>query len=75
MQSCADQIVLNVSCLDWLVLYKQLMFPLGIGINIIVMKASRPPLLLTIKQQQTRALHLLLVVIYDIFFVLTIFVY
>ena len=33
---CAYQIVLNVSCLDWLVLYKQLMCPLGIGINIMV---------------------------------------
>ena len=36
---CANQIVLNLSCLGWLVLYQQLMFLLAIGINM-VMEAS-----------------------------------
>ena len=35
---CANQIVINVSFLDWLALYKRLMFPLGISINILVTK-------------------------------------
>ena len=69
------KIGLNASCLGWLVLCKQLMFPLGIGINIMVMEASPSLLQSFIKQQLTRAPHQLLAVICDIFFVLTIFVY